>query len=55
MAHLITNYIEIQNDEIEALRSIYMGDFSEEKIRTGAWNVSCTKNMAPTPGSSLVL
>lgn len=31
--------MEIQQDEIEALRSIYMEDFEEEEIRTGAWNV----------------
>lgn len=35
----LTNYMEIQRDEIEALRSIYMEDFEEEEIKTGAWNV----------------
>lgn len=30
--------IEIQHDEIEALRSIYMDDFAEEEAKTGAWN-----------------
>ncbi len=39
MAPSITNYAEIQNDEIEVLRSIYMDDFAEEKSKTGAWNV----------------
>ena len=34
-----TNYSEIQSDEIEALRSIYMADFEEEKAIVGAWNV----------------
>lgn len=39
MAQQLTNYMEIQRDEIEALRSIYMEDFEEEEIKTGAWNV----------------
>lgn len=34
-----TNYAEIQQDELEALRSIYMQDFEENEIKTGAWNV----------------
>ena len=37
MAPKTTNYAEIQNDEIEALRSIYMDDFVEEEAKTGAW------------------
>ena len=40
MAPTTTNYGEIQHDEIEVLRSIYMDDFVEEKTKTGAWNVS---------------
>ena len=39
MAHSVTKYAEIQQDEIEALRSIYMEDFVENETRTGAWNV----------------
>ena len=39
MAPNVTNYAEIQNDEIEALRSIYMDDFLEHDIKPGAWNV----------------
>ena len=39
MAHKVPNNIEIQKDEIEALRSIYMEDFEEEEVKTGAWNV----------------
>lgn len=39
MAQQVTNYMEIQNDEIEALRSIFMEDFEEEEMKTGAWNV----------------
>ncbi|KAL8779085.1 MAG: hypothetical protein Q9213_007113 [Squamulea squamosa] len=35
-----TNYAEIQEDEIEALRSIYMADFQEEKPKVAAWNRS---------------
>lgn len=35
----MTNYAEIQEDEIEALRSIYMDDFQEERPKVGAWNV----------------
>lgn len=40
MAPSATNYAEIQQDEIEALRSIYMEAFEEEKAKVGAWNVS---------------
>lgn len=40
MAPATTNYSEIQKDEIEALRSIYMEDFMEEEAKTGAWNKS---------------
>jgi predicted DNA-binding protein (UPF0251 family) len=39
MAQQITNYMEIQRDEVEALRSIFMEDFEEEEVKTGAWNV----------------
>ena len=38
MSHSITNYSEIQQDEIEALRSIYPEDFVEEATKFGAWN-----------------
>jgi len=38
MAPPATNYSEIQHDEIEALRSIYMEDFAEQEAKTGAWN-----------------
>ena len=37
MAPTTTNYSEIQHDEIEALRSIYMDDFAEEEAKTGPW------------------
>lgn len=37
MASRTTNYSEIQRDEIEALRSIYMEDFEEQEAKTGAW------------------
>ena len=40
MAPTTTNYSEIQRDEIEALRSIYMESFMEEEAKTGAWNKS---------------
>lgn len=40
MASQATDYAEIQQDEIEALRSIYMEAFEEEKAKVGAWNVS---------------
>lgn len=40
MTPVRTNYAEIQQDEVEALRSIYMEDFEEEEVRMGAWNVS---------------
>lgn len=39
MALQKTNYSEIQQDEIDALRSIYMDDFEEEESKVGAWNV----------------
>lgn len=35
----ITNYTEIQENEVEVLRSIFMEDFVEEKAKSGAWNV----------------
>ncbi|KAL8730589.1 MAG: hypothetical protein Q9181_004602 [Wetmoreana brouardii] len=38
MAPLTTNYAEIQHDEVEALRSIYMEQFKEIEARVGAWN-----------------
>lgn len=34
-----TKYAEIQQDEIDALRSIYMDDFEEQEAKVGAWNV----------------
>ncbi|KAI4287854.1 MAG: hypothetical protein L6R35_002883 [Caloplaca aegaea] len=40
MAPSGTNYAEIQNDEIEALRSIYMEAFEEEEAKVGAWNTT---------------
>lgn len=36
----ITDYVEIQQLEIEALKAIYMDDFEEDQAKTGAWNVS---------------
>lgn len=36
----VTNYAEIQQNEVEALRSIYMDDFHEVKSKSAAWNVS---------------
>lgn len=39
MAPAPTNYAEIQQDEIEVLRAIYMENFTEEEAKTGAWNV----------------
>ncbi|MCJ1247866.1 hypothetical protein MMC30_005081 [Trapelia coarctata] len=38
MASTTTDYSEIQQNEIEALRSIFMDDFVEEEVKTGAWN-----------------
>ena len=34
-----TNYAEIQENELQVLRSIYMEDFEEDKTKAGAWNV----------------
>ena len=48
MAPSTTNYDEIQQDEIEALRSIYMDDFAEEEKKTGAWNVGLSLNSRPS-------
>ena len=42
MAPNVTNYTEIQNDEIQALRSIYMEDFEENEATPGPWNVGKT-------------
>lgn len=47
MASPATNYAEIQHDEIEALRSIYMDAFEEEKAKVGAWNVSLFRTYHP--------
>ena len=33
-----TDFSEIQQNEVEALRSIYMEDFEEEQVKKGAWN-----------------
>lgn len=52
MASRITNYAEIQQDELEALRSIYMEDFNEEAVRTGAWNVGV--NMFSRTSSAMI-
>ena len=41
MAPLATDYEAIQQDEVEALRSIYMDDFKEQQKKT-AWNVGAT-------------
>lgn len=42
----VTNYAEIQQNEVEALRSIFMDDFEEVKTKSAAWNVSrCTRSM----------
>ncbi|MCJ1393822.1 hypothetical protein MMC18_006698 [Xylographa bjoerkii] len=38
MAATTTDYAEIQQNEIEALRSIFMEDFAEHKAKAGAWN-----------------
>ena len=35
----VTNYSEIQQNEAEALRSIYMEDFEDVAAKPGAWNV----------------
>lgn len=36
-----TNYQEIHQEEVEALRSIYGDDFEEVQQRRSAWHVSC--------------
>ena len=36
-----TDYGEIQQNEVEALRSIFMDDFQEDEVKKGAWNVRC--------------
>jgi len=38
MGSSTTKYFEIQHDEIEVLRSIFMDDFVVEEAKTGAWN-----------------
>ena len=49
MAQNVTNYAEIQHDEIEALRSIYMEDFQEQEVRPGAWNVGFIMHSSHSP------
>jgi hypothetical protein len=34
------DYNEVQQNEVEVLRSIYMEDFEEANNKTGAWHVS---------------
>lgn len=36
----LTDYAEIQQMEIDALKSIFMEDFEEEEMKAAAWNVS---------------
>ena len=43
-----TDYTEIQHDEVEALRSIYMEEFREEEAKTGAWNVGFSGSLLST-------
>lgn len=52
-----TNYAEIQRDELEALRSIYMQDFEENEIKTGAWNVgyNMLENQRPSDDLSILI
>ena len=38
--HGPTNYIEIQQNEVAVLQSIYMEDFEEVKVKPAAWSVS---------------
>jgi hypothetical protein len=38
-ASATTNYDEIQKNEVDVLRSIYMDDFEEVAVKAGAWNV----------------
>lgn len=38
--HGPTNYVEIQQNELAALHSIYMEDFEEVKVKAAAWSVS---------------
>jgi hypothetical protein len=45
MAQSVTKYAEIQQDEIEALKSIYMEDFVEKETKTGAWNVGVSSSI----------
>ena len=33
-----TNYAEIQENEVQVLQSIFMDDFAEQAVKTGAWN-----------------
>ena len=35
----VTNYAEIQQNEVDVLRSIFMEDFKEKEVKAGAWNV----------------
>lgn len=54
MAKNVTNYAEIQHDEIEALRSIYMEDFLEQEARPGAWNVGFSMQTSHNPDMQVV-
>ena len=58
-----TDYAEIQEMEIQALQAIYTDDFTEDKIKAGAWNKQSERSFRltlkppsfPEAGSSTVL
>ncbi len=39
----MTDFLEIQQNEVDALRSIFMDDFEEGEIKRGAWNTSAER------------
>ena len=42
----VTDYDEVQSNEIEVLKSIFIEDFKEETAKAGPWNV-CERSAPP--------
>ena len=43
-----TNYAEIQENEVQVLQSIFMDDFTEQTVKTGAWNTKAERTFKLT-------
>jgi hypothetical protein len=50
----VTNYEEIQQNELAALQSIYMEEFEPAKVKAAAWSVRSTGVLNVLPISNLL-